>query len=234
MKFCPYYGHGCNFADEDINIVQTHVVNTHPAGPPKGKPTSLKARTGADKMDGTKLTEDERRDAILASLPDDRYVCPFCWKVWPHARACRMFLDNGKLSTMAFCNRNAGGCGTRMQVSTMLWYRKPPRDFGREMGAYEKLWKKIHEAIGKANTGVHDEEQLHRLWMDGLRRLYPRIKTLDWDSPEQPGNQFWLGFADANPRFAEKQRIARAEREYAEAGRSQGQSDDDTPDEGGR
>ena len=194
MIFCPTQD--CHFADEDPDVIQTHILNIH-------KEEVLKAQ---GKLDGTKLTEDEKRAAIISSLPNIEGVCPFCLTKW-NTKACREFNTDGKLSAMLFCKKSGGGCGRRMQASTMQWYHSPTQ-MGREVGAYMKFWKIVNE------EGVgHDK------WMKLLKALYPVDALM---------SQFWNGYGETNPKFAEKQRIKKAEREYAQ------QQDDDTPDEGGR
>ena len=79
----------------------------------------------------------------------------------------------------------------------MTWYRNP-REFGREVGAYKMFWKIVNE-----------EAKGHDDWIKGLKTLYPtdHLKGLFMQL-------FWDGYGDSKPEFAEKQRIAKAAREY--------------------
>jgi hypothetical protein len=187
MKFCPHYGNGCGFADEDESNIQSHVLSAH-------QDEVLRAQ---GKLDGGKVTEDDKRAMIIGSLPDEDVVCPFCLTKWK-TRATRFFNDSdGKLSKMVRCKKDGGGCGRRMQASTMLWYRDP-KQFGREVGAYTMFWKIVNEeAVG------HDK------WMKGLKQLYPIDALMQ---------QFWDGYGESKPEFAEKQKIKKMERDAMEAG----------------
>ena len=200
LKFCP--NRPCNFCDEDQRVIDTHVLNVHPQG--------------QFKIDGTVMTEDDKREALLAQIPDERYQCPFCFTTFPHARATRFFLDDGELSKMALCLKAAGGCGAKMQLASMAITREAPRSFGRFVGSYSKFWAKVD----------HDE------WNKGLKKLYPVNNSLKWEDPNQLLNQFWLGYGDARPEWAQKQKEKQMARDYE---RSVGfRSDDDREDESGR
>jgi hypothetical protein len=187
VKYCPLYPEKCHFAHESQAEIDTHVLNAH-------RDEVLKAQ---GKLDGTKLTEDDKRVAVLAALPDNDVVCPFCFTKWK-TRAMRFFNESdGKLSKMVMCKKNGGGCGRKMQAGTMDWY-SDPRQFGREVGGYTMFWKIVNE-----------ESVGHDKWMKGLRQLYPTQAVMQ---------QFWDGYADSNPAFAEKQRIKQAERDALAAG----------------
>ena len=222
MHFCSY--EPCNFADVDPAVVQNHEANVHLLRPsdwttPKVAHSKVKTNTilkdapkGQTTTEGKEFTEDDRRRGILDSLSKERYQCPFCFNVFQDSRVTREFLDTGKLSMMAFCKGAAGGCGKRMKLTTMLWTRGSPRDFGREIGGYVGWWFKL----------PFDRDE----WMKRLKTLYPKNNNIKWDAPEQPLNQFWLGYGDSRPEFAEKQRVKRMEREYAEANKGSEQEDD--------
>jgi len=187
MKYCPHFPKTCHFMDEDQKEIDNHVINVHPE--------DLLRSQG--KLDGTKLTEDDKRLAILASLPDDDVMCPFCFTKWK-ARATRFFNDSdGKLSKMVVCKKSGGGCGRKMQAATMEWYRNP-KSFGREVGGYKMFWKIVNE-----------ESVGHDRWMKGLKQLY-HIDALM--------QQFWDGYGESKPEFAEKQKIRKMEREAEQAG----------------
>ena len=187
MKFCPHYGKGCNFADEDPKNIESHILNVH-------QDEVLRAQ---GKLDGTKLTEDDKRVAILAALPDNDVMCPFCFTKWK-SRATRFFNDSdGKLSKMVRCKKDGGGCGRKMQAGTMEWYNDP-KQFGREVGGYTMFWKIVNE-----------ESVGHDKWMKGLKELYHIPALME---------QFWDGYGDARPEFADKQRVKKMEREAEAAG----------------
>ena len=187
MQFCPHYGKGCGFASEDPEEIRNHILNVH-------REEVLAAQ---GKLDGGKLTEEEKRLAIIGALPNESVVCPFCFTRW-ESRATRFFNDaDGKLSKMVRCKKDGGGCGRKMQEATMMWYNEP-RTFGREVGGYKMFWKTVsEEGIG------HDE------WMKRLKQFYTNKVVMQ---------QFWDGYGDARPEFAEKQKIKKMEREAEQAG----------------
>jgi len=189
MRFCDHKP--CNFATVDPDDLRSHVLSVH------GEEV-LKAQ---GKLEGGVVTDDDKRAAIMAAIPDERYQCPFCLTVFPHSRVTRFFLDDGKLSKMALCNKEAGGCGKRMQCDSMRKTRLPPRDFGRFIGSYPKFWAFVD----------------HDTWVKGLKKMLPSSNTLKWDDPTQPMSQFWLGYGDARPEWALKQAQDRMYREYEES-----------------
>lgn len=206
MKYCPLYPERCHFANESQAEIDTHVLNVH-------KDDVLRAQ---GKLEGGVVTEDDKRLAVLQSLPIESFQCPFCLSVFQNSTVTRFFLDDGKLSKMALCKKDAGGCGKRMLVDSMRKTKLGPRDFGRYVGSYPRFWGNVD----------------HDRWMKLLKTMYKPVAALKWDDVNQPMSQFWLGYGDVRPEFAEKQRIARATKEY-EADRDAAEREDQE-DETGR
>ena len=141
---------------------------------------------------GSKLSVEDRQLLILRSIPlEEQVVCPFCLEVQP-SRATRMFNDDGvTLSKMVHCAMPT--CHKVMRGDSMKIPRASPRDFGFWVGKYKGFWKEVED------TG----------WSGRLRAFYHNNKEMS--------DQFWQGYGEAVPAFAEKQRIKQAERDYQAA-----------------
>ena len=173
-------GNQCFYIDEDEAIVVEHYMKSH-------------SEDGQAILEGRRMTEDDRRAAILAALPNEDVVCPFCFS-GQKAVATRFFLDDGKLSNMAKCCV----CKKRMRADSMRQIRGGPRDFGRWVGAYPRFWGMVE----------------HDAWLKKLKATYAPLQSLKWDDPNQPLSLFWAGYGDSRPEFALKQKIAQQQREY--------------------
>jgi hypothetical protein len=74
-------------------------------------------------------------------------------------------------------------CKKTMELATMRMMRDP-RAFGHFVGSYKGWWFKVE----------------HDAWLDNLKIIYSKERM----------NQFWAGYAEGNPGFAERQRIREA------------------------
>lgn len=212
----------CHYIDFEPAVVIDHYLRHHASTVKELAQAMVDVQEGERgpmaqiKLEGTKFTEDDRREAVLAALPKEKWQCPFCLNVYPVSSVCRFFLDNGKLSAKVLCRKDAGGCDHTMMPASMLVTRGSPYDYGVFVGAYPGFWKKVD----------HDK------FLAKVKALYPRVNSIAWDAPEQPLSRFWEGYAYTRPEFAEKQRVAKAVRDAKEAG--QISEETDQVDESGR
>jgi hypothetical protein len=195
------------------------------------RPPTHRVTSAQVKLDGQEVTEDDRREAILRELEDEPLLCPFCLSKFPHGRVCRKFRADGKLGLDVVCNAAAGGCGREMRLDTMRLFRKSPRAFGQFVGSHKGFFFKAHESLGKVNKDIFDDDKLHKMWLDSLRKMLPNNRALKWDDPNQPMSLFWIGFGEGNPVWAEKNRVKKAAEAYERE--SKGRSSEDQVDESG-
>ena len=139
---------------------------------------------GQTDLTGRHLTEDDRRTVLLEQSPNYAVRCPFCLTE-QRLRATRTFNEDGSLSKLVRCVE----CKTKMQMES-LTVANDPRNFGRWAGAYKGFWFKIKPD--------------HDGWIKGLKQIY---------SYEQ-SKQFWEGYAETNPKFAERRRVEQQAKEY--------------------
>ncbi len=211
MKICTMTR--CFYVDTDAQVIIEHFLRHHVKA---GQAVMVDHKDVQINLAGGEITEEDRQAVILASIPDERYQCPFCFNVYPHARATRFFLDDGSLSKRVVCRKDAGGCGATMLPVTMTVTRGSPIDFGRFVGSYPKFWFKTD----------------HDRWMIALKKMYPSVKSLAWDDVNQPMSQFWLGYGEMRPEFAQKQKEAKMLKDAIASG--QVAPEEDQVDEAGR
>lgn len=96
------------------------------------------------------------------------------------SKAVRQFNEDGKLLKTAKCVE----CGKMMELDTMRVMRDPKR-FGKFIGEYKGWWFKVD----------HDK------WVSGLKSVYSQKAAM---------GLFWQGYAEGNPKFAERKRIEAA------------------------
>ena len=208
----------CWYVDTDPRVIIDHYLKEHVKS---GEAVMVDQRNVQTNLMGGEITEDDRRLVTLASVPKERMQCPFCFTVYENSQVVRFFTKRGVLSTRARCPKEAGGCGLTMMLDSMRQVRQGPQAHGRFLGTFgSKLWF---------------EKVQHDTFMPALKKLYPKISSIDWDSPEQPMSKFWLGYGETNTTWAEKHRQNRVLEQALRDAKASGQvSDDDNIDETGR
>ena len=211
----------CWYVDTDPRVIIDHYLKEHVKS---GEAVMVDQRNVQINLQGGELTDDDRKLVILASVEKEVLTCPFCMTVYANARVVRFFTGSGALSTRALCPKPAGGCGHTMMLDSMRVVRRGPKEHGRFLGTFGAfLW------VGEKAKVDHDT------FMPKLKKLYPTVSGIAWDAAEQPMKQFWLGYGDSRPEWAEKKRTELEYKKAMEDAMASGQvKDDDSPDEGGR
>jgi len=172
--------------------------------------------------------EDERRVALeeaKSKTEDILTRCPFCLRS-QNLREMVILKDNSvEASKMRRCKFSRDALKEReiteveecpkngkMQNLTAIIWLKGAKQFGIHIGYYDGFWQIVD----------HDK------WLASLKDIAFKANAINL-------KDFWNGYAEARPKFAEKRKAADAERQYAEAeGFRDEEQDTDEVDEGGR